>query len=165
MKKIKHLLLTGALLLLAFAPVLSTNLVHAQVSDESKDAACQGLGGATGDACTGDAGSSVGNLVASIINILSWIVGLISIVMMIVGGLKFVTSNGNAQAISSARSTVIYALVGVVVAVVAQVLVRFVVTRVDASGDNGGANGVNLCVVDSQGRFLSNPYEPEPCAM
>lgn len=134
MKKIKHTLLAGILMFFTVMPVLSVVPAYAQVSEQSKNAACEGIGGATGQGCDEEAGASVGQLVRTIITILSWIVGIISIFMMIIGGLKFITSNGNAQSISSARSTVIYALVGVAVAVVAQVLVRFVVNRVSTGG-------------------------------
>jgi hypothetical protein len=46
--------------------------------------------------------------------------------MILVGGLKYTTSGGDASSVSSAKNTIIYALVGLIVAAFAQFLVRFV---------------------------------------
>jgi hypothetical protein len=131
MQRFRNYLTASVLLMIALLPALPA-AVSAQVSQDSIDAACEGLG-AAGENCDNTADDSIGDLVGSIVEILSWVVGVISIIMLIIGGLKFITSNGNAQSITSARSTVIYALVGVAVAVAAQVLVNFVVDRVGVS--------------------------------
>jgi ABC-type Fe3+ transport system permease subunit len=63
------------------------------------------------------------------ITVLSIIVGVAAVIMIIIGGLSFVTANGDAQAIARARSSILYALVGVVIVVMAQTLVLFVLDR------------------------------------
>ena len=75
------------------------------------------------DCSSGDSGLK--GLIASIVNILSWVVGIIGVIMVIISGLKYVTSNGDASGISSAKNTLIYALVGLVIAALAQFLVHF----------------------------------------
>ena len=50
--------------------------------------------------------------------------------MVVVGGLKYITANGSSGALASARNTVIYALVGLVIVAIAQVLVHFVIRKV-----------------------------------
>lgn len=99
---------------------------------QSKNEVCQGIGLATGSTgCATPAGTpSVNSTVKSAINILSFIVGVISVVMVIIGGLKFITSSGDAANVSSARNTIIYAVVGLVVVALAQVIVRFVLDKV-----------------------------------
>lgn len=125
MNLLKKTLLALSIVTMSFVPAFVPVVVGATTPQE---AACEGIGVASGESCSGEeAGNSISNLVGSVINILSWIVGIISIIMIIIGGLKFVTANGNAQSAAAARSTVIYALVGVVVAVSAQILVRFVI--------------------------------------
>lgn len=80
---------------------------------------------------TGPAGTAtLDSVIATAINILSLIVGVVAVIMVIIGGLKYITSNGDANSISSAKTTIIYALVGLVVVAVAQVIVRFVLDKV-----------------------------------
>ena len=63
-------------------------------------------------------------IITFIINLISAIVGIASVIMIILGGFKMVTSGNNPQDVSNAREMVIYAVVGVVLAVSAQLIVR-----------------------------------------
>lgn len=89
--------------------------------------ACQGisqLGG--GDSCApGSSSSGVTNIVKIIITILSYVVGVVAVIMIIIAGLSYVTSGGDSNKVSSAKSTLLYALIGLVVAVLAQFIVHF----------------------------------------
>ena len=60
---------------------------------------------------------------------MSIIIGIAAVIMVIVGGLSLITANGDAQAIARARSSIIYALVGIVIAALAQILVAFVLNK------------------------------------
>lgn len=124
----KTALILGVLLVL-MSPFYLPAAAGAQVPTESKNAACEGLG--AGNCDTGTTGGVISGLVGTVVNILSWIVGILSVIMVIVGGLKFIVSNGDANGIKSARNTVIYALIGLAVALLAQVMVRFVIHRTD----------------------------------
>lgn len=134
MRKVLHLIKNGLIALTVLAglavPLNLPVAAHAQVPQESKDAACAGLGAASGQGCDESAGRSLRGLLATVINILSWIVGILAVIMIIIGGLKYITSNGDSNSISSAKSTIIYALIGVAVAALAQVLVRTVLAQV-----------------------------------
>lgn len=57
------------------------------------------------------------------------IAAVISVLMIVVGGLMFVTSGGNPQEVTKARETIIYAVVGLVVSLVAEALVAFVLGK------------------------------------
>ncbi len=129
LKRLKIGILALALSISAMLPVIAAIPVNAQVSNEAKQAACEGIG-ATGGNCDNSSGASVSLLVGNVINILSWIVGIVAVFMLIIGGMKFILSSGDANGIQSARNTIIYALVGVVVAALAQVMVRFVLSWV-----------------------------------
>jgi ABC-type Fe3+ transport system permease subunit len=74
-------------------------------------------------------GPSVDSTISFAINTLSWVVGIASVIMIIYGGFKYVTSAGDANKASSAKNTIIYALIGVVVAGMAQVILRVVINR------------------------------------
>lgn len=128
-KKVSLALTACALLVL---PVIVPARAGA-VDDAAKTAACSGIG-AVGADCTGaDSGSSVEGIIATVVNILSWVIGVAAVVMLIIGGLRYVVSGGDANSVSSAKNTILYALVGVVVAALAQALVQFVLRRATTS--------------------------------
>ena len=74
--------------------------------------------------------SDLGSIVVPVINILSTIVGALSVIMVIVGGFRYVVSAGDPTRAKSARSTIIYALVGISVVVFAQTIVKYVVNKI-----------------------------------
>lgn len=79
----------------------------------------------TGGTCTAS-GVTVNGALTTTINVLSFIVGVASVIMIIVGGFRYVTSGGDANAAKSARGTILYAVVGLVVVLVSQAIVQFV---------------------------------------
>jgi cytochrome bd-type quinol oxidase subunit 2 len=90
--------------------------------------ACQGVGLATGSGCS-DNGTQVSSTLNTFINIFSAIVGIVAVIMIIIAGLQFITSGGNAQNVTKARSSLLYAIVGLIVVVSAQLIVHFVITQ------------------------------------
>ncbi len=128
----KKLVLIMAILMMLILPLGS--VVYAQ---DAKQSACDGIGAAAGNApgsgCTTTSGPSVDETIAVAVNILSAIVGIVAVVAIIVAGLRFITANGDSNNISSARNTILYALVGLVVAALAQVIVHFVLLRVSST--------------------------------
>lgn len=107
--------------------------VSAEETSEAKKAVCQGIGNAVGgtDDCEDPAGSaSLDSTIKNVINILSLVVAVVAVIMIIVGGVKYVASQGDSSGVSSAKNTVIYAVVGLVIVALAQVIVRFVAGRV-----------------------------------
>lgn len=72
----------------------------------------------------------INDLLRSIINLFSLIVGVVSVIMIILGGLKYITSGGDGGNVSSAKNTIIYAIVGLIIVALAQFIVRFVLTKI-----------------------------------
>ena len=66
------------------------------------------------------------SLFATIANVLIFLVGAISVIVLIIGGLRYVISGGNPAQVQGAKNTILYAIVGIVVAVAAFALVSFV---------------------------------------
>lgn len=64
----------------------------------------------------------------TITNVLLFIIGAISVIMLIIGGIRYVVSGGDAGAVTSAKNTILYAVVGIVVAILAYAVVNFVIT-------------------------------------
>lgn len=68
-------------------------------------------------------------IIREIINVMSLIVGAICVLMIIFGGFRYMISGGESAGVTSAKNTILYAVVGLVVVLLAQALVRFVFAR------------------------------------
>jgi hypothetical protein len=77
-----------------------------------------------------EASEGVNDTVNLIINIFSWIVGVVSVIMIIWGGFKYITSGGDAGSVTSAKNTILYAIVGLIIVALAQIIVKFVLGNV-----------------------------------
>jgi hypothetical protein len=120
----KRLIISLAIALFGFAPAV---LVSVPAYADSKDEVCQGIGLAGGNCSDNSGETGISKLVSAVVNILSIIVGIAAVIMIIIGGLKYVTSGGDSGSITSAKHTIIYALVGLVIVALAQFLVHYVV--------------------------------------
>lgn len=69
-------------------------------------------------------------LINRVINLLLFAGGLIAVVMVIIGGIRYITSGGDPNSLTAAKNTVMYALIGLVIVMLSYALVNFVVTRV-----------------------------------
>jgi hypothetical protein len=67
--------------------------------------------------------------VTNLTNLLLFAIGVISIIMIIIGGIRYTTSNGDSSQITSAKNTILYAVVGLVVAFMAYGIVNYVVSQ------------------------------------
>jgi hypothetical protein len=67
-----------------------------------------------------------GGVFKSITNIMLFLVGIISVIMLIIGGIRYVVSGGDQNAVQGAKNTILYAIIGIVVAFLAFAAVRFV---------------------------------------
>ncbi len=76
---------------------------------------------------------------STITNTLLFVLGAISVIMIIVGGLRYVISGGNSTAVTAAKNTILYAIVGVIVALLAYAIINFVLTSF-SGGTGGGTN-------------------------
>lgn len=66
-------------------------------------------------------------MVEQVINIALWIVGVLAVIMLIWGGIKYATSAGDANKVTAAKNTIMYAVIGLVVALFAWAIVTFVI--------------------------------------
>ncbi len=82
-----------------------------------------------GTVCQGG-GSSVLGVIKGIINLLIMVAGIVSVIMIIVGGIKYSTSGGDSSAISSGKDTVMYAIIGLVISVMSFAIVNFVLWKI-----------------------------------
>lgn len=93
------------------------------------------------DACTVDPNSPIcrsrseklfgpNSIWTRIVNTMIFVVGAVAVVMIVVGGLKYTLSGGDASGVKGAKDTIIYAVVGLVIAVFAYSIVNFVLSRI-----------------------------------
>lgn len=85
--------------------------------------------GCTGNTDTGTGDQNLSDIIATVVNIISIVVGVVAVIMIIWGGLKYITSGGESGKITSAKNTIIYALIGLVIVALAQFIVHFVLNK------------------------------------
>jgi hypothetical protein len=149
MKKIQLLLATAAIFIAGvavLAPVAgyadcaapaneteqkACDATAAAAAKERRAAACEGAiaAGVTNCGNSKSATSDFKGIIGTVINILSVIVGAVSVIMIIIGGFRYVVSNGDSNAVSGAKNAILYAVVGLVVVLFAQIIVAFVIDR------------------------------------
>lgn len=92
-------------------------------------------GGAECAAPGGKAGTATlfgkNGLFTLVANILLFIIGAIAVIMLIIGGIRYVLSAGDQGAVTTAKNTILYAVIGIVVAFVAFAAVTFVTSQLD----------------------------------
>ena len=77
----------------------------------------------------GSGETQVNGIIKTIVEVLLTAVGVISIIMIVIGGIMFALSSGDAQKAAKARNTVLYAVVGLAVSLFASAIVNFVFNR------------------------------------
>ena len=78
----------------------------------------------------------------TITNMMLFLIGAISVIMLIIGGLRYVISGGDSTQVQNAKNTIMYAIVGVIVAILAYAIVSFVISSF-AGGAGGGISPTN----------------------
>lgn len=103
------------------------------LSNNSQDA-CAGLG--LDSNCNNDTGNTspdIKTVIRNMLQVFSWLAGVLSVLLIIFGGIKYATSGGSDEAVSSAKKTITYALVGLVIVALSQVIVRYVLAKTTGS--------------------------------
>lgn len=73
--------------------------------------------------------TSINDIISTVVNVLLFLVAAISVIMIIIGGIKYTVSQGDSSAISTAKNTILYAVIGLMVAIFAYAVVNFIVTQ------------------------------------
>ncbi|MBW4061191.1 hypothetical protein HJC99_01295 [Candidatus Saccharibacteria bacterium] len=69
-----------------------------------------------------------GGIFQTLANTLIFLVGAIAVLFLIIGGLRYVISNGDPKSVTAAKDTILYAIVGIVVAILSYAAVAFVIS-------------------------------------
>jgi hypothetical protein len=85
-----------------------------------------------------DQKGNLGNVIVDITNTLLFIIGAVAVIMIIIGGIRYTLSNGDSAQITSAKNTILYSVIGIVVALLAYAIVNFVITSFTSNtGEEG----------------------------
>lgn len=123
MKTIQKLATFSFIALLGFSVVSGFALADTALAGSAADAIRGGSDsvGGTDNTVTVEQG------IKTVVNVLIFLIGAIAVIMIIIGGIRYVTSNGDAGSTKSAKDTILYAVIGIIVAILAYAIVNFVI--------------------------------------
>lgn len=92
------------------------------------------------------------SVIVTIINIAFLAAGLVAVIYLIIGGFRYVTSGGNAEAIEGAKATILNAIIGLIVIFISFLLVNYILRSLGISSifnpqptrTSGGGGGINV---------------------
>ena len=101
-------------------------LVTAPVSALGEGGAPAGVNAARGDNTPSNLVNGDSSIVRRAINIMLFGVGVLSVVMLIFGGFRYVISGGKKESVTNAKNTILYAIIGLLIAVFAYAIINFI---------------------------------------
>lgn len=109
--------------------IMAAEPVDSSVSAKSE--VCRGLG-LTPNPRTGDCkseGVTINRVLEVVLNLLSAVAAIAAIIMIMISGMRYVTSAGDSAGVQGAKNTIIYAIVGLIIVAVSQAIVQIVINR------------------------------------
>ncbi len=135
--RLKHLMVAGALAIVGLGGLLfQNNAMAVSCPEGSVNPDATTLAG-----CNIAAENSANNLfdtVNKIINVVLGVIGIVAVVVIIVGGVSYLTSQGDAGKVAKAKNTILYGVVGMMVALLAFAVVNFILTSVFSGSTGSG---------------------------
>ncbi len=109
-----------------FAIGLGVALIATPVSALGEGGAPAGVNAARGDNTPTNLINGDTSIVKRGINIMLFGVGVLSVIMLIFGGFRYVISGGKKESVTNAKNTILYAIIGLLVAVFAYAIINFI---------------------------------------
>lgn len=130
MNSLKGLLVVPALALaLSFVATPAAQPAYAAFDQGAGDGAASAQGKDQSADLFGESG-----IFRTITNVLLFLIGAVSVIMLIIGGIRYTISGGDSTAVTSAKNTILYAVIGIIVALLAFAIVNFVLTSFANNG-------------------------------
>ncbi len=123
----KRIITTVSLLLALAAPTVAMSSAAAvDIFGSCGAGSASGTPGICTDIHAGEGSTTnpIVGIIASVITILSFVIGIAAVIGIIINAIRMMVANGDSNAVASARSGVLYSLIGVAVAILAQMIVR-----------------------------------------
>lgn len=107
-------------------------------------------------------GLSMQTVISTVIGTMLFVVGLLAVVMLIYGGIRYVTSHGDKAQVTAAKETIMYAVVGLVVAIAAFAVVQWITNDVFKGGaSSGSSSSESSSSTDGKGGKKTTPSDPD----
>ena len=119
-----------------FAIGLGVALIATPVSALGEGGAPAGVNAARGDNTPTNLINGDTSIVKRGINIMLFGVGVLSVIMLIFGGFRYVISGGKKESVTNAKNTILYAIIGLLVAVFAYAIINFILGAALSGGSN-----------------------------
>ena len=84
--------------------------------------------------CTSDANKQLPDAITIILNAIIGISGLVAVTFVIIGGINYMTANGDAGKLKTAKNTILYALIGLIICALAFAIVNWVIGSILKQG-------------------------------
>ena len=118
----------SSLLIIPLMALGVSTVFHSDVAGASDMTLSGGVSNSQGEGVPGELTGSDG-VFEIVVNVLLFIIGAVSVIMLIYGGIRYTTSGGNANSVTAAKNTIMYSIVGLVIAILAFAVVNFVVKQ------------------------------------
>ena len=125
MKQISKAKVLAAVMCLAMVFTVASPVslpVYADAKDEVKKGADMTNSG-------GSAKQDLPDVITTIINVMLFIAGALAVIMIIYGGIRYITAHGDEKQVKVAKDTIVYSVVGLIIAIIAYALVTFIFDR------------------------------------
>jgi len=109
----------------------------------------EGAEAARCDGCPSDLFGETGAF-RKITNTVLFVVGVIAVIMLIIGGIKYVISGGDSKKVTDAKNTVLYAIIGMVIAVFSYAIVTFVLSALPTAEDEKLPEQTGALILDAK---------------
>ena len=122
MKQISKAKVLAAVMCLAMV-FTAASLVSLPVYADSRDEAQNGADMANGG---GGSNQNLPDIITTIINVMLFIAGALAVIMIIYGGIRYITAHGDEKQVKVAKDTIVYSVAGLIIAILAYALVTFI---------------------------------------
>ncbi|MCB9834673.1 hypothetical protein H6792_01415 [Candidatus Nomurabacteria bacterium] len=107
-----------------------SNLFHGSFADLCGGTIQGGVNCAVNNVEDIDKSKTIGEVFSSVTQVLLVVIGIASVIVIIIAGLRMVFSQGDPKAFESARNTILYAIIGIVIALLSYAIINFVLTSI-----------------------------------
>lgn len=121
----------------AVAVIASVPLVASAASPDAAKALCEGGGGSWSQGqCTSaklNGNTTLQGIIKTIVNVLIFLGAAVAVIMIVIGGMRYVSSGGDQNSVKTAKNTILYAIIGLIVMILAYAAVDFVLSALLSS--------------------------------
>ncbi len=108
-----------------YVTIGSEQVLYHVYGDNNGACATASIAATDANRCEGDS-TNLTKIVQTIINTITYVIGIIAVIMIILGGISYATSQGDAAKVKKGKDTILYGIIGLVIAILAYAIINFV---------------------------------------